>query len=291
MKRLLFILAAAGLVSAQVSTPLPKPDQPETNTPMQQTGPPGDLASAKQARAVLDQMITALGGQAFLTYTDKEEKGRRHAFDHNGEPLGRIGCGTIIVIPTCSDYQGDAPVYVRYWKWPDKERWEMYPNKSWVIVVNGESGSESVSKDHRKLEAKDLHDYRQANQYSIEAITREWLKDPKIELYYDGKAIAEQKEAEQVTLMAADHRSIVLYIDAHSHLPLRLIHNYRDPETRERIEEAQSYDNYRLFQGIQTPLTITLYRNDIITSQRFLSGVRYNTGVADAKFDLTQASK
>jgi hypothetical protein len=288
----LFILAFAGAAIAQVSTPLPKPNAPDTATPPAPVvAGPEEEASSKQARIVLDQMITALGGQAFLTYSDKEEKGRRHAFDHNGQPLGRIGCGTIIVIPTCSDYQGDAPVFVRYWKWPDKERWEMFPNRSWVVVVNGNSGTESVSKDHRRLDDKEVSEYRQFNAYSIEAVTREWLKDPHVQLYYDGKAIAEQKEAEQVTLMAPDHRTIVLYIDAHSHLPLRLIHNYRDPETKERIEEAQSYDNYRPFQGIQTPLTVTLYRNEIIFTQRFLSAVRYNTAVPDAKFDLTQASK
>ena len=277
---------------AQVSTPLPKPNAPDTSAPPARiAASPEEEASAKQARTLLDQMIAALGGQAFLNYTDKQETGRRYAFDHNGQPLEQIGCGTIIVVPSCSDYSGSAPVFVRYWKWPDKERWEMFPNKSWVIIINGDQGTESVSKDSWKLPSKDLADYRNPESFSLEAITREWLKDPKAELYYDGKTVAEQKEADQVTVMTGDRRSVDIYIDSRTHLPLRLERTFRDRETRERVKEAQTLDNYRPEQGMQTPHTITLYRNDIIFSQRFLNGVKYNLTVPEEKFDLARASR
>jgi len=66
MRFLAFILVSAAMLPAQVGTPLPKPGAPEQVPPVTQSATPEDVASAKQARAVLDKMIAALGGSADL---------------------------------------------------------------------------------------------------------------------------------------------------------------------------------------------------------------------------------
>jgi hypothetical protein len=103
--------------------------------------------------------------------------------------------------------------------------------------------------------------------------------------------MSEQKSADQVTLIMPDRRGITLYIDANTHLPLRKSYTTRDPETQERVEEVETYDNYRAIQGIQTPTTITRYKNNIMAAQRFITTVSYNTGIPDSKFDLSMSSK
>ena len=45
-------------------------------------------AGAQKARALLDKMIAALGGQAFLNYTTRSEQGRAYSFYH-GRPMAR----------------------------------------------------------------------------------------------------------------------------------------------------------------------------------------------------------
>src|SRR4051812_13852505 len=204
MKRLVFILLA-GIASAQISPPLPKPGQPEAPAPAsaQQPGTPEDAASAKQARAALDQMIAALGGDAYLNLQDMEQKGRLYSFDHNGEANG-----------------GGAP-FVRYWKWPDKDRVELLKHRDWILVYNGSDANETTFHGTHRMDPKDLKAYLERRSYSLDAVTREWLKQPGVALYYDGRTISEAKSADQVSLIAADHRGVTLYIDANSHLPLR----------------------------------------------------------------------
>src|SRR3954462_3566862 len=265
MKPLLLIVAATGIAFAQVSTPLPKPGQPETAAPVPQAGAPEDAANAKQARAALDQMIAALGGDAYLNRKDMEQKGRAYSFDHNGEAEG-----------------AGAP-FVRYWKWPDKDRLEMFRQRNWIIVYNGNDADETTYHGTHKLDPKALKAYLERRSYALDVVIREWLKQPGVALYYDGRTMSEQKQADQVSLIAPDHRGITIYIDANSHLPLRKSYTTRDPETQERVEEVETYDNYRLIQGIQTPTTITRYKNNIIAAQRFISTVTYNTGVPDSK--------
>jgi len=273
MKRLLFIFAVSGAMFAQVSTPLPKPGQPETTPPSRQTAIPEDVASAKQARAVLDQMIAALGGSAYLNVQDMEQKGRVYSFDHNGEA------------------DGPGAPFVRYWKWPDKDRLEMFRQRNWVVVYNGNEANETTYHGTHRIDPKDLKAYLERRSYSLDVVAREWLKQPGVALYYDGRTMSEQKSADQVSLIMPDRRGVTLFIDANTHLPLRKSYTVRDPETQDRVEEVETYDNYRSIQGIQTPTTITRYKNNIMAAQRFISTVTYNTGVPESKFDLTQASK
>jgi len=256
----------------QISTPLPKPGQPET-PPSQQTAVPEDAASSKQARAVLDQMIAALGGAAYLNIQDMEQKGRTYSFDHNGEPEG-----------------GGAP-FVRFWKWPDKDRVELLKQRNWILVYNGNDANETTYHGTHRMDPKDLKAYLERRSYSLDSITREWLKQAGVALYYDGRTMSEQRSADQVSLIMPDRRGVTLYIDANTHLPLRKSYTVRDPETQDRVEEVETYDNYRPIQGIQTPTTITRYKNNIMSSQRFISSVNYNVGIPDSKFDLTQSPK
>jgi hypothetical protein len=273
MKRLLFILALGSAMFAQVSTPLPKPGQPETVPPAAQTVAPEDAANAKQARAVLDQMIAALGGAAYLNIQDMEQKGRTYGFDHNGEAA-----------------DAGAP-FVRYWKWPDKDRVELLKHRDWILVYNGNEATETTYHGTHPLEPKALKTYLERRSYSLEQVIRQWLNDPKTALYYDGQTISESKQAEKVSFIASDHRGVTLYIDANSHLPLRKTYTTRDPETGDRVEEVETFDNYRLIQGIQSPTTITRYKNNIMTGQKFISTVSYNTGIPDSKFDLSVPPK
>jgi len=262
------------MLAAQISTPLPKPGAPETSpAPVPQPTTPEDIASAKHARAVLDQMIAALGGQAYLNVQDMEQNGRTYGFDHNGEAA-----------------DAGSP-FVRYWKWPDKDRVELLKHRDWILVYNGNDANETTYHGTHPLDNKDLKAYLERRAYSLEVVIREWLKQPATALYYDGQTISESKQAEKVTIMGADRRSVTLYIDANSHLPLRKTYTTRDPETGDRGEQAESFDNYRLLQGVQTPTRITRYKNDIMTAQRFISTVTYNKGIPDSKFDLSLASK
>src|SRR3954449_6496880 len=138
MKPLLLIVAATGIAFAQVSTPLPKPGQPETAPAAPQAGAPEDAANAKQARAVLDQMIAALGGPAYLNIQDMEQNGRVYGFDHNGDAA-----------------DAGAP-FVRYWKWPDKDRLELLKHRDWILIYNGNDANEVTYHGAHPVDAKAL---------------------------------------------------------------------------------------------------------------------------------------
>jgi hypothetical protein len=227
-----------------------------------------DEENAHQARTLLDQAIQALGGQAYLSVHDTEQQGRTYSFHHGTATTGGV-------------------LFWRFVEYPDRERVEVTPQRDIAVVYVGQKGYEITYKGPHEVEKKDLDDYLRRRRLSLENILRTWINDPSVALFYDGKALAGNEAAEQVTLINAKDEAVSLFFDLESHLPIRKTYKWRDPVDRDRNVEEEIYDNYKPVQGIMTPYSFTRYYNGDMQAQRFLNSIRYNEGVDEAMFDPT----
>lgn len=275
MKPLLpFLLYAAVALGQADATPPAASPQPI----------PVDQENANRARAVLDQAIEALGGQAYLTYQDRSEEGRFYTLHHGqsnslGAPFGR------------------------YSKFPDKERVDILKmrnyhflifdvgnvaakNKDDIVVIHtGDKGYEITYKGTAAEKPSDTAEYLRRRERSLDWVLRKWLNEPGVALFYEGTTVAAQKDVLQVTIMNARNQAVTLYIDARTYLPVKKKYSWRDPTDKERNVEEEVYDNYRPTQGIMTAFSVTRYYNGDMTFQRFINSVVYNKGLSDSWFD------
>jgi hypothetical protein len=219
----------------------------------------------KKARMLLDQMIQALGGPAFLNVQDMEQQGRSYAFYH-GNPSGQ------------------GSLFWRFWKWPDKERFELTKQRDVIYIYNGNQGWEVTYKGTRAEDPDEMKEYLRAREYSLNNVLRGWLKQPDTALFYEGSGLTQDKQVDKVTVINGKGEAVTLFIDQLTHLPVKKSYFVRDPESREKDEEAEVFDNWRAEQGINTPRTVVLMRNGDITRQRFIQSVSYNQGIPDSKF-------
>jgi hypothetical protein len=264
MKRILILTAALAL-SALAQTP---PANPAPAQPTAQRAPIPETPNSRKAREVLDRMIQALGGDAYLTFQDMEQVGRTYRF-YRGVPVGT------------------GARYWRFWKWPDKDRIELTKQRDVIYVRNGDTGWEITYKGTRLEDPHDLAEYLRIRHYSLEQVIRRWLCEPGVALFYEGGGIIEQKPVEKVTIMNAQNEAATLHIHANSFLPVKKIYSLRDPKTREINEEAEVYDNWRPLQGIQTAHSYTRFYNGEMAGQRFIESVKYNVGLPDSMFTAT----
>ncbi len=227
---------------------------------------PIDLENARKARALLDQAIQALGGQAWLNIHDIESEGRSFSFYH-GRPTS------------------NGVLFWRFVEYPDKERIEVTKERDIAELFIGDKGYEITYKGAHALEKKDLDDYLRRRRLSLETILRTWINDPSVALFYDGNAMAGNAPAQQVTLIDARDEAVHILFDPDTHLPIKKTYSWRDPVDKERNTEEEIYDNYRPVQGIMTPWGFTRYYNGDMQSQRFLFAIHYNQGVDEAMFD------
>lgn len=226
---------------------------------------PVDQANAAKARAVLDQAIKALGGNAYLNISDITQEGRSYSFYH-GRP-NSLGI-----------------VFWRFYRFPDKERVEFTKQRDVIYINNGDKGYEITYKGTRDEDPKDLADYLRRRHFGLDSVLRKWLLQSGVALFYEGQTVTEGKNVDQVTVMNARNEGVTLYLDTTDHLPVKKTFSWRDATDKQRNVEGEVYDNYREVQGIMTPFTVTRYYNGDMSGQRFITSVSYNQGISDSQF-------
>lgn len=225
-----------------------------------------DQENARKAKAVVEQGIQALGGQAYLTIRDREQQGRGYSF-HHGRP------------------NGEGALFWSFTEFPDKERVEITKERDIAELYVGNRAWEITYKGPRPIEQKDLDDYLRRRHFSLETVLRNWINDPGAVLLYVGMAVAAQHPATQITLINSQNESVDLYFDNDTHLPVKKSFSWRDPVDRQKNLEEEIYENYRQVSGVMCPYNLTRYFNGDMASQRFLNSVTINQGLDEAMFD------
>ncbi len=245
--------------------------------------------SAAKARQVLQQVINALGGQAFLNVHDTDCDGRIAQFGHNEELMG-------------------FTEFRDMWLLPDKNRTEyivkgqntitgflmggddlsITHGGALITVYNGEEGW-SLDKSGVSDQPGDLvKNFNDQVKSGMNNILRSRMNEPGVEAHYAGTDLIDLKEAEWIEFSDRDHRDLRLAVDKLTHLPLRWVVATRDPETRVRTEVTSSYTQYITLDGVKTPLSIVRAKNGQKVAQTFLTECKYNSSLLTQLF--TRAS-
>jgi hypothetical protein len=230
----------------------PLPMQPQSASSLD-----AGQSNARQARAVLDAMIQALGGPAWLAMKNQLREGHIAAFFH-----GQPDAGTT--------------EYWEYHAWPDHDRIEFTKHRDVVQFYLGRAGSEVTYKGKAPLPQEQVDDFLRRRDHSIETVAKLWLNDPKTILIYDGQRLAERHLADQVTVISAENEAVTILTDVQTHLPLRRTFEWRDPVYKDKNVDAEEYDDYHTIDGFPTPFTITRFKNEDMMRQYFLVHASYN---------------
>jgi len=272
MSRFAIILLLSALVWGQVTAP-----KPVVNL--------NDSDNARKARALLDQTIQALGGQAYLTYQNKGEQGRYYPLYH--------GRTSTLGIP-----------YSYYVQYPDKDRFEVLAEKDIhvipgtidiggikskksvsVLIHNGMKGYETTYKGTTAQDPEDLASYLRRRQHSLEWVFRKWISDPGVALFSDGVAIVDGKAADQVSLLNSQDDAVTVYLDQNTHLPIKTSFSWRDPTDKQKNTEEEIYDLYKPVDDVMTPHSITRKFNGEMSLQRFINTIKYNLQLPESAFE------
>lgn len=261
--RFLLCLCLAIPIVAQTSTQSSSPSSPSAASSVAQEN--SQDPGAVKAHQLVAQMIQALGGDAYLHFTDVEQEGRTNGFYH-GKPTG-----------------GTAPFW-RFYKFPDQERIELTKQRDWIVIHNGGRGTETTFHGTKPEDEDANREYILRDTYSMEKVLRNWLNAPGTSFFYDGGGFIDNHQVENVTVANANNEQETFSLDEFNHLPVRKSFSVRDPKYKDKDTYADVYSEYRPVQGIQTPFVITRMKDDEMISQRFLTKVTYNQGLQDSFF-------
>lgn len=234
----------------------------------------------QRGRILLDQMVAALGGDAWLHRKDMTVRGRTAAF-FRGAPNGYV-----------VEYSGNRQ-FAQDGR-PEAERIGFITDKSMILPgkkidivqvwING-NGYEVTYKGRTALPKDQVEDYFRRRNHSIESVINEWLKQPGVMVIAEGTSMVERRLADKVTVLSANNDAVTIELDATTHLPLRRTFEWRNVQFKDHDEDVEQYDDYHTFQGLPTAMTLTRYHNGDMASQRFYSQVEYNTALSPELFN------
>ncbi len=234
----------------------------------------------QRGRILIDQMIAALGGDAWLHRTSLQTEAHGSAFFH-GEPN-----------PYIVEYQ-EIERFAASGQ-PDAERigfltprGMILPGKKIDVVQIWKEGHgyEITYKGQTDLPKDQVEDYYRRRAHSIEQVVRNWINAPGVMIIADGTRMVERRLADRVTVLTANNDAVTFELDSTTHLPMRRTFQWRNPQFKDYDEEAETYDDYHTIQGLPTALTITRYHNGDMSGQRFITKVTYNVPTTPDQFD------
>jgi hypothetical protein len=258
---LLFTLSVTACTFAQSA---PAPAAP-SNWPTAQYAASKD-PSVHKAYEVLNEMLRALGGDAWLNVETMTSEGRAYSFYH-GQP------------------NSSSILFWRFWQWPDKDRLELTKKRDIVELLLGDQGYEITYKGTSTQDPKELEQSLRRRAHSLEWVVRKWLPSQGTTILYSGTAMVERNLADQVTVLNAQNDSVTISIDSTTRLPVKISYSWRDPVDRQFDEGGTVYGNYKLIQGVQTPYSVVQYLNGEMSAQRFLTSASYNVALAPTLFE------
>ena len=246
--------------------------------PSAQSG--SDIPNADRGRKLLDQMIAALGGQAWLNRKYWEIDGSTGSF-YKGQP-------NPYVVGFQEHYRAqpfaERIVYVSHIATLAILGLPGSNHSDEAVVWTPDSGYEVTYKGKEPLPQKDLDEFHRRRAHSLEAVM-EWLKQPDVIVTYEGPSTVERRLAEKVSVITASNDAVTIEIDASTHLPLARAYEYRDPVYHDVDHDVEEYENYQQVQGIMTPYTVTRFHNGELVGQRFVTKVKYEDALPEALFN------
>jgi hypothetical protein len=255
----LVTLGAQPLWSQASEIPSAAPVQPAGQTPEQ------------RGHKLLDEMVEALGGDAWFRRHNLQEYGNLARF-FRGAPTGIVVNFTAI-----HQFPGDNR--------PEAERVGFITDKSMILpgkkidvvqIWTGDGGYEITYKGRNSLPHEQVEDYYRRRYHSIESVVRVWLKAPDVMVVAEGNSMVERRLADKVTILSADNDAVTIELDAATHLPLRRTFKWRNETFKDFDEDAEEYDDYHVVQGLPTPYTLTRYHNGDMNSQSFFTKFAYD---------------
>jgi len=224
--------------------------------------------SSPTAGDLMDSMIEALGGDAYLNVKEIEASGRFFTFRR--------------------DEVAALDLYSDYIKFPDRERTEFGKDKQKRIQINnGQEGWNVTPPPNGKGDPqvlpqspRETEEFLQNFKTSFDYMMRFVVNDRRTTLVHTGSETVDYKRTDVVEIRDAAKNLMRVFIDRQSHLPVKVQMRRADSS----VIDEESYANWHAFDGVTTPLMVVRYKDGLKTMEIRAEKVAYNTGLSPDLF-------
>ena len=226
-----------------------------------------------QAGQLLDRIIRALGGPAFLNAKSLTTKGRAFFFQ-DGNTAG--------MEPFVSQVQ-----------YPDKRRFTYGRNKKLLsmdtgnisyggetkavtLINNGEKGWELDQYGLIDQPDQQRQSWMLSNRYTLENVLRLRIKEPGVLIQMGKVDFVDNVATQGMEITEPGGISVRLDVHPQTFLPTRISYRVRNVKDNAWDDYSDAYSDYKLIEGIQFPMHITRYLNGDRIGETFRNYAKVN---------------
>ncbi len=246
---------------------------------------PGETVE-QHGRRLLDEMVKALGGDAWLNKKTAYIEGQTAPF-FRGEPSG----GVARFIEFKKFGEGKTPELARVEFVSYRGMIEPGTVRQVAHLWTADAGYEFTFKGRTTLPAEQVADYMRRRAHSLEEVARTWVKAPGVMIVYDGAGMRDRRPVDKISILSADNDSVTLELEQDTHLPLQRAFEWRNQQFKDHDLDEEVYGDWKFFQGVATPMNMTRYRNGDMVAQTFYKKVKFNDPLNDDLFDKDKLMK
>ena len=236
---------------------------------------PGETEE-QHGKRLLDEMVKALGGNAWLNKTTLYREGQTAAF-FRGTPTGSV----VRFVEYRRYARGSEPetsrvefLHIRGMIMPGMKR-------DVIHLWTANNGYELTYKGQTALPQPQVIDYLRRRDHSLEEVMRTWVKQPDVMIVAEGIGMRDRHAIDKVSILTANNDSVTLELDQDTHLPLQRAFEWRNTQFKDHDLDEEVYGDWRQFDGIMTPMNMTDYRNGDMVSQNFYTKVHFDQPMND----------
>ena len=230
----------------------------------------------ERGRKLLDAMVTALGGDAWLNRVDWKFEGKAGTF-YKSAPNPYVA--------QFEEYYRAQPFGERVVIVSKLGVFIPTTHRDVAEVWNNEGGWEVTFRGKKPLPKDDVADFERRRAHALDVVIKDWLHQPGVLVTYEGTDMVGRRLADKVGVLTAGNDAVTLELDESTHLPLSRTFQWRNATYKDYDTDVEQYDDYHAVQGVMTPLTITRLHNGDMVSQHFLDHATYNLQLAPDLFN------
>ncbi len=239
------------------------------------------VPSQNKGKQVVEAAVAALGGPQFLQMRTRIASGRVYSFFHDQ----MSGLDRAAIYTEYPEPKPAAGLAVR-------ERERLGKKQDYSFLFLADQGWDITFRGARPIPDETWERYVRTTETDILYLLRARYNEPGLDFDDVGNQVYLSRHIEIVDITDAKSRTVRVYFDFNTKLPVRQIYSWLDPETKERNEEISVFDKYRdVGQGIMWPYSIERERNGYKAYQFFADKVEANEPIPPKTFELPPGTR
>ena len=228
----------------------------------------------QRGKRVVDECLSALGGDHYLNMQSRVETGRAYSFYR--DKLTGLSIATIYT-------RYDSGVTDTAHNLAQHERDNYGKKQDYGTLFTDKDAWDVTYRGARPLPDERFQRYKETTLHDVFYILRVRLQEAGWIMESKGADVIENRPVEIVDLIDAGNLSTTVYFDQITKLPLRQVFFRRDPVTKDKNEEVTHFTKFRdAGNGVQWPFAIERDRNGEKIYEIFSDSVEVNDKKATA---------